>query len=39
MEVHEFTLEEIEKKILVGEIIDSKSICGVQLYKLHKKLF
>ena len=35
MEVFEFTLDEIEKKILAGEIVDSKSICGIQLYKLH----
>ena len=35
MEVFEFTLDEIEKKITSGEIIDSKSMCGVQLYKLH----
>lgn len=38
MEVFEFTLEEIENKILKGEIVDSKTICGVQLYKLHKEL-
>lgn len=35
MEVFELTLEEIERKILLGEIVDSKSICGVQLYKLY----
>jgi len=28
---------EIEKKILAGEIVDSKSICGIQLFKLYKK--
>ena len=37
MEVFEFTIEEIEKKILAGEIIDSKSICGVQLLKLYRE--
>lgn len=37
MEVFEFTLEEIEKKILNREIVDSKSISGVQIYKLHIK--
>lgn len=36
MEVHELTLAEIEQKILVGEIVDSKSICGLQLLKLRK---
>jgi ADP-ribose pyrophosphatase len=38
MEVFEFTIDEIKKKILKGEIVDSKSICGVQLYKLHSNL-
>jgi len=37
MEVHELTLEEIEQKILAGEIIDAKSISGVLLYKLYIK--
>lgn len=36
MEVFEFTLEEIEKKILLGEIVDSKTISGLMLYKLNK---
>jgi ADP-ribose pyrophosphatase len=31
MEVKEFSFEEIEKMILQGKIIDSKSICGVYL--------
>ena len=35
MEVFEFTLDEIDRKILSGEIVDSKSICGVQLFKLY----
>jgi ADP-ribose pyrophosphatase len=37
MEVVELTLDEIDRKILSGEIVDSKSICGVQLFKLHKE--
>ena len=31
MEMKEFTFEEIEEKIIRGEIIDSKSICGFHL--------
>lgn len=34
MEMVELTLEEIEKKIKDGEIIDAKTICGVSMYKL-----
>lgn len=37
MEVLELTLEDIDRKIIAGEIVDSKSICGVQIYKLHKE--
>ena len=37
MEVFELTLDEIDSKIRLGEIVDSKSICGVQLFKLCKK--
>ena len=37
MEVFEFTLDEIDSKILSGEIVDSKSICGVQLFKLQSQ--
>jgi len=37
MEVFEFTIEEIEKKILAGEIVDAKTICGVQLLKLYRE--
>ena len=29
MVVHELTLDEIEKKIKEGEIVDSKTICGI----------
>jgi ADP-ribose pyrophosphatase len=31
MEVFEFTLDEVEKKIFNGEIMDGKSICGIFL--------
>lgn len=34
MEVHEFTLEEIHKMILNGEIVDAKTICGIQYLNL-----
>lgn len=34
MEMFEFTLDEIEKKIGSGEIVDAKTICGVHCYKL-----
>jgi len=37
MDVFEFTIEEIEKKIIAGEIVDSKTICGVQLLKLYRE--
>jgi ADP-ribose pyrophosphatase len=37
MEVFELTLDEIDSKILSGEIIDAKSICGVQLFKLQSQ--
>lgn len=33
MEVFEFSLEEIEKKIINGEIVDGKTICGIFLAK------
>lgn len=33
MEVLEMTLNEIEEKIRNGEIIDSKTICGIYMYK------
>ena len=33
METYEFSLDEIEEKIKHGDIIDSKSICGVHFYK------
>jgi len=31
MEVFEFSLKEVEKKIIDGEIVDSKTICGIFL--------
>ena len=31
MEVFEYSFEEVEKKILIGEIVDSKTICGIYL--------
>ncbi|MCH7827767.1 MAG: NUDIX hydrolase, partial [Bacteroidetes bacterium] len=33
METIEYTLNEIEEKIMSGEIIDSKTICGIHFYK------
>jgi ADP-ribose pyrophosphatase len=36
MVVHELTLDEIEKKIKEGEIVDSKTICGI--YFLRNKI-
>jgi len=33
MEMFEFSLDEIEEKIRNGEIIDSKTICGIYYYK------
>jgi len=35
MEVFEYSLEEIEKKIYNGEIVDGKTICGIYLAKKH----
>ncbi len=37
MEVYEFTLDEINKKIRSGEIVDAKTISGIHFYKLYKK--
>ena len=33
MEIHEYTLAEVEEKIKSGEIIDAKTICGIHLAK------
>lgn len=35
MEVHEFTLKEIHEMILNGEIVDAKTICGIQYLSLN----
>ena len=34
MEIHEFTLDEVHKMISNGEIIDAKTICGIQYLNL-----
>lgn len=39
MEVHEFTLEEVEEKIINGEIVDSKTICGIHYYRINNGKF
>ncbi len=36
MEMFEYTLDEIDEKITSGEIIDSKTICGIHYYKNKK---
>lgn len=33
MEIHEFTLDEIEEKIRNSEIVDAKTICGIHYYR------
>jgi ADP-ribose pyrophosphatase len=33
MEIFEFTLEQIDKMIMSGEIKDAKTICGISYYK------
>ena len=33
MEVLEYSFEEVEKMIMNGEIIDSKTICGIYMAK------
>jgi ADP-ribose pyrophosphatase len=33
MEIKEFTVDEVEKKIKSGEITDAKTICGLYLLK------
>ena len=37
MQVFEFSLDEIEKKINNGEIVDGKSICGIYMAKNYLK--
>lgn len=34
MEVYEFTIEEINKMISSGEIVDAKTICGIHYFSL-----
>ena len=36
MEIFEFNLDKIEEKIKTGEIKDSKTICGIYMYKNQK---
>lgn len=38
MEIFEMTLEEVDAKILSGEIIDAKTICGIHYYRLKKEV-
>lgn len=33
MEIHEYSLEEIEEMITNGDIVDAKTICGIHLYR------
>ena len=33
MEILEFSIDEIDRKIEIGEIIDAKTICGIYLAK------
>lgn len=35
MEVHEFSFPEIDEMIKTGKLSDAKSICGIQMAKLH----
>jgi len=37
MQMFEMTLDEIDKKIQDGEIVDAKTICGISMYKLNMK--
>ncbi len=37
MQMMEWTLDEIDAKILSQEIYDAKTLCGILLYKLHAK--
>lgn len=37
MEIYEFTIDEIEQKISLGEIYDAKTICGIHLAKSYLK--
>lgn len=37
MEVHEYTIEEANRMIAAGEIVDSKTICGIHYLSLMQK--
>lgn len=37
MEMYELSLDEIDEKIRSGEIVDAKTICGIQMYRLKLK--
>jgi ADP-ribose pyrophosphatase len=37
MEVLKFSIDEIEDKIRSGEIVDSKTICGIHYYRLYRE--
>jgi ADP-ribose pyrophosphatase len=39
MEILEFSIDEIDSKIEIGEIIDAKTICGIYLAKNTLKIF
>ena len=34
MEVYEFTIEEVNKMIAEGKIVDGKSISGIQMFQI-----
>ena len=38
MEVLAFTIDEIEKMIVSGEIVDAKTICGIYYLKFSKEI-
>ena len=33
MQIHKFTIDEVEEKIAKGEIVDSKTICAMYYLK------
>jgi len=37
MQLHYFTIDEIDEKIRNGEIVDAKTISGIYMYKLNKE--
>lgn len=36
MEIHEYTMKEIEEKIAGGELVDAKSLSGILMAKIHE---